>query len=137
MPTPCNRQACSLVVIENELIKNQILKLQKVNKGFYAPVLAAILVDLSAFTQDNEKNAPYFHAGSFTAGLVLGLESMQLSSCVLNWHVTEETNKEVKKLLDLKEKEITVFIFIGYSKEGKEEAYSFKKNNKNLLEIFK
>lgn len=137
LPTPCNRQSCSLMVIENELIKNKILNLQEGNKGFYAPVLAAILVDLSAFTQDNEKNAPYFHAGSFTAGLVLGLETMQLSSCVLNWHVNEQTNKEVKTLLNLKEKEITAFIFIGYAKEGKEEAYSFKKNSKNLLEIIK
>lgn len=134
-PTPCNRQACKLIIIENKEIRDEILNHQQGNKGFSAPVLAAITVESTAFSQENEDLAPYFHAGSFSAGLVLGLESVGLSSCILNWHVSKEVNEKIKFLLNLKEKEITAFIFIGYAQKGKNEAYSIKKKSKNLIEI--
>lgn len=136
-PTPCNRQACSLIIIENEQSKNKLLAIQQGNKGFSAPVLGAIIVDKSAFTQENEGNAIYFHAGSFTAGLVLALESLQLSSCILNWHVDSNINNEAKTLLNLDEKEITALIFIGYADKNKKEAFSYKKNITQLVEIIK
>lgn len=138
LPCACNRQACSLVVIENETIKDNLLLLQTGNKGFSAPTLAAIIVNKNIFTQDNEKNALSFHAGSFTAGFVLALQSLNVSSCLLNWYVDEDKNNKAKELLNLSqiEQEIAVLIFIGYSDNSKE-AQSFKKNSRDLVEILK
>lgn len=135
LPTPCNRQACSLIIIENKNIREEILKNQQGNQGFSAPILAAIAVDKTAFTQEHESFSPYFHAGSFTSGFIIGLESVGLCSCILNWHVSNEVNIKIKTLLKIKEKEIAAFIFIGYAKLGRLEAYSVKKTSKNLVEI--
>lgn len=137
LPSACNRQASSLIIIENETIKKEILSLQQGNKGFVAPVLAAIVVDNQVFTQENEENAKYVHGGSFMAGFVLGLESLGLSSCLLNWHVSIERKIHVENLLTLNNKEIIAFIYIGYAKENIKEAYSFKKPGANLLEVFR
>lgn len=137
LPTPCNRQACFLLIIENKNVREKILNTQQGNKGFSAPILAAIVVDKEAFTQEYESFAPYFHAGSFTAGLILGLESLGVSSCILNWHVNTEQDNEIKSLLNLTSKEITAFMFIGYGEIGKNEAYSIKRNPQFLIEIIK
>ena len=135
LPSACNRQAGSLIIIENDQVKNEILKLQQGNKGFKAPVLAALIVDNNVFTQEHEHNAKYVYAGSFVAGFVLGLESVGLSSCLLNWHVDKNTKHYVEKLLNLKDKEIIVFVYIGYAVLGSKEAYSFKKPGSDLLEV--
>lgn len=135
LPSACNRQAGSLIIIENGQIKKEILSLQQGNKGFSAPVLAAIVVDNNAFTQEYEENAKYVYAGSFISGFILGLESLGLSSCLLNWHVHKNTKNYVESLLKLNHKEVIVFVYIGYAKENTNEAYSFKKEGVNLLEV--
>lgn len=135
LPSACNRQAGSLIIIENEQIKKEILSLQQGNKGFSAPVLAAIVVDNNVFNQAYEENAKYVYAGSFISGFILGLESLGLSSCLLNWHVDKNTKNYVESLLKLNHKEVIVFVYIGYAKENTNEAYSFKKEGVNLLEV--
>lgn len=135
LPSACNRQAGSLIIIENGQIKKEILSLQQGNKGFSAPVLAAIVVDNNVFTQEYEENAKYVYAGSFISGFILGLESLGLSSCLLNWHVDKNTKNYVESLLKLNHKEVIVFVYIGYAKENTNEAYSFKKEGVNLLEV--
>ena len=105
------------------------------NTGFSAPVFAAIVCDKTAFTQENEKNLIHYHGGMFSGGLVLALESLKLSSCILNWNVSSKINKKTNELLQLVDKEIISFIFIGYAFPEKEEAYSYKKHPKNLIEI--
>lgn len=135
LPSACNRQGCSLLIIKNAKIRQEILSIQQGNKGFTAPLLCAIVVDNEVFTQQYEQSAKYVHSGAFMAGLVLGLESLGLGSCILNWHVSLEKKEHINNLLDIGNKEIVSFIYIGYPKEGLKEAYSFKKQGNNLLEI--
>lgn len=136
LPSACNRQACSIKIIDNKSLREKLLLLQTGNKGIIAPVLGVIVGNAEVFTQDNEEKALHYHGGMFSAGFVLGLESLGLSSCILNWHVDSEINKMAKDLLGLDKKaEIISFIFIGFAMLGKQEAYSYKKNISGLIEI--
>jgi hypothetical protein len=135
LPSACNRQPCSLIIIKNDHIKNKLLDIHCGNKGFSAPVLGVVVANLQAFTQEYEQHAPYYHGGLFSAGLILGLESEGLSSCLLNWHVNSEDNLLANHLLSIKNQTITNLIFIGYANELKLEAYSYKQSANLKIEI--
>lgn len=136
MPSACNRQACSLKIINNIQIKEKLLCLQTGNRGIYAPLLGVIIGNNNIFTQDNEDFALAYHAGLFTAGFILGLQSLNISSCILNWHVDEKTNNHAKDILQLhSEQNIMSFLFMGFADSTKQEAYSYKKNKHSLIDI--
>jgi nitroreductase len=135
MPSACNRSPSEFYLVKDNVKKEQLLNIHQGNQGFLAPLLGVITVDKNAFFQEDEENTIHFHGGLFTAGLVLGLESLGICSCILNWHTTKDIDFKAHKILDLPEHQIiTNLIFIGYKKENVQEAHSPKKV-KNLIKI--
>lgn len=103
------------------------MKFHKGSHGFHAPHLLAVVVDKDAFWQDNEENAPFFHAGLFTQQLLLSLHASGIASCCLNWHVDKIVDDAAKKTLGLSDNlSIACLVYFGYSK-NKKEVKAFKR----------
>jgi nitroreductase len=131
LPSACNRQPCEVILIKNPIVKNSILEIHYGNTGFghAAPLLAVITFDKNAFFQENEDDAGFFHAGLFSAGFILGLESQNINSCALNWHVDTAIDKRANELLELPNNiKIALLVLVGYS-NNKPEAYSYKQQD--------
>ncbi len=67
---------------------------------------------------------------------MLALESLGLSSCILNWHVSKADNHKALELLNFGDNlMITNLIYIGFKNNGVAEAYSIKMNLDLIHEI--
>ncbi len=136
MPSACNRQSTQFHLVSNTEKRLSLLKIHCGNSGFEAPVLGVVTTDRNAYLQEGEENAPYFEGGLFCGGLVLALESLGLSSCILNWHVSKADNHKALELLNFGDNlMITNLIYIGFKNNGVAEAYSIKMNLDLIHEI--
>jgi hypothetical protein len=126
IPTVCNRQPCSFLVIPKDMQK-KILDLQKGGIGFaeHNPTIIVILCDLRFFASGNERNQCFFEMGTFAYNLSLLFQNQGVSSCYLNWCTTPAVDLKAKKLLRIGNNfKIGTLMAIGYRSKKLKTAYS-------------
>ena len=137
-PSACNRQPFSVRVIDDrELLKKAVLLPAGVRSfGHNIQTLAFVIGDLSAYFDERDKHLIYIDGSLFTMNAILAMETLGLSSCVINWGDRPERNREMARLLNLKNYERCVLcISIGYGKKDGGIPRSQKKNVKEVVKF--
>lgn len=107
-PTSCNRQPARVKIIENKKIINEVLNIQRGNRGFGHLVNKLIIVyaDMSIYNDVVERNTIYIDTGMYTMNLLLALHYHKIGVCTLNASFTLSEEKQVKEKLGMSRKEV-------------------------------
>lgn len=132
-PSSCNRQPWNALVLnDDEVIKAK--KLLTGFKGFEKPFtgLIAVCSNLCVYNGEKERNQVYIDGGLYAMTLTFAMHSKGIATCLMNWSVTKERDKQLKEMLNL-ESHIKVIVFIAYGNYTEDfnvtKSYRFKKNN--------
>jgi nitroreductase len=138
-PSVCNRQSGRVRFYSDEARKQSILALQDGNKGFghQVPTVAVISSDLRCFHGGHERNQGYADGGLFAMALTFALHTLGLGSCMMNWCVSPEGDRALRKLLQLPDNEIVITLMsIGHLPEHYHVARSRRRPlDEVLLEV--
>lgn len=137
-PSACNRQPFSVRVIDDcELLKKAVLLPAGVRSfGHNIQALAFVIGDLSAYFDERDKHLIYIDGSLFTMNAILAMETLGLSSCVINWGDRPERNRKMARLLNLENYERCILcISIGYGKNDGGIPRSQKKNVKEVIKF--
>ena len=117
-PTACNRQPYRYLVFDEAEKVQRVAAVPMGTRG-YAHQLTGIIVvvgDMSAFFDARDRHLIYIDGCLASMGLLLGLESEGVSSCVINWPDMPEKETEMRRLLGLGEHEkVIMLIAYGYA----------------------
>lgn len=121
-PSACNRQSWRVHAYQDRRQMDSLLALQNGNRGFghLIPLLLIITAEANGFFDGSERNQPYIDAGLFTMTLLLSLQARGLSSCCLNWCVTDPTlDIKAHRLGRIPESEIIImYLAVGYADDA-------------------
>ncbi|AVZ30696.1 nitroreductase family protein [Nodularia spumigena] len=137
-PSVCNRQTWKVHVYDNEKIKNQILSHQNGNRGFgeYANKVLVITSDLIYFTNASERNQCFVDGGLFAMSLIYALHSLGIGSCCLNWCVSHQTDKRLRKDAGIQETETVIMMLaVGNLPAKLSVANSARKKVEDILVV--
>lgn len=129
-PSACNRQPFKILIFDDpEMVqKVSTIPMGTVGYAHNIPVIAVIVGDLSSFYDERDRHLIYIDSSLFAMSLMLGLETLGLSSCPINWPDIESKEKEISKKLNLNIYERPIMmIAIGYADINGLIAYSEKK----------
>lgn len=136
-PTVCNRPINKVYVIKNYVMRKKLLSYQNGNRGFgiNAPVILIITTCLQNFQDSTERRTPYIGGGMFAQSLVYTLHAEGLATCCLNWDVDYKKDIEVRKILDLENETIIMYMSVGHYADEYEVAISDKPDLKDVMKI--
>lgn len=135
-PSVCNRQTWKVYVFGDQSEKEKILKWQTGNRGFgeTASKILVVTSDLNYFVGAAERNQCFIDGGLFSMTLVYALHSLGLGTCCLNWSVTNERDKGLKKDGNIPQAEsIIMLIAVGYLPKSLYVANSARRNLSEVL----
>lgn len=137
-PSPCNRQPWKVYICSSKNSKDLALSLQSGNSGFgHTAQYVAIIGSLREnYVSPLELNQCWIDGGMFSSTLIYVLHSFGIGSCCLNWCVSIDTDKSVKKALGLPESyAIAMLLLIGNMKERFNVAESRRFDEKVFYEV--
>jgi len=129
-PSACNRQPYTFLYYDDEELVSKISACPMGTAGFAQNFKSIILAvgDLSAYEHSRDRHLIYIDTSLCAMGFITALETVGLSSCVINWPDLPEKEKLVRKLVPLKDYQRIVFmIAVGYASEEGGIPYSAKK----------
>ena len=129
-PSACNRQPFGFRIFSNPDITRQIAELPMGTFGFShnIPAIAVIVGDLSAFISERDRHLIYIDSSLACMLFVLALETLGMSSCILNWPDIAEREEKMTRLLNLGVEERPIMLIaIGYPDPDGMVAYSQRK----------
>lgn len=114
-PSACNRQAWKAYFIRDEKLKADILSLQNGNRGFgsKAPCVIVITADMCNFVGAGERNESFVDGGMFAMSLLYALHYKGIGACPLNWMVTPDFDKKLRKLLKVAPSENVIMMIVA------------------------
>lgn len=114
-PASCNRQTCRAHIWTDPAMRNRVLALQNGNRGFGDLLggVAVITSDLAHWEQPHERYQAWVDGGMFAMSFVYGLHAEGLGSVMLNWSVTRQRDRELRRLTGLPESEL-VITMVGF-----------------------
>jgi len=118
-PSACNRQPCRVHLFPRSETMEKMLALQNGNSGFghTIPLLAVITSDSHGFFDTTERNEPFLDGGLFLMSFLLGLQSLGLSTCCLNWCVMPKRDVKAHQIGGIPDNEIILtFLAIGHAR---------------------
>lgn len=128
-PSVCNRQTSRVHVFDNDVLGQELLRIQNGNTGFghTANKILLITSDLSAFLSIGERNQCWIDGGLFAMTLIYALHSFGVGSCCLNWSKEMEIDLALRELAKIPESEnIIMMLAIGYPPEELSVAWSHR-----------
>lgn len=137
-PSACNRQLTRVHLVETKDDIERILALQGGNRGFghLTNKLLIITSDQSGFVGARERNAAGIDAGIYSMSLVYALHYLKIGSCILNWGVTPDIDKQLRNLCKIPNNEKAILIVIcGYLPNKLKIAQSKKLSVSDVLTI--
>ena len=113
-PSSCNRQAYSNYVFSNKSKINEILTLQRGNRGFghLANKLIVVTGELGVYSQSFERNQVFVDGGIYLMNLIYSLHFLQIGTCVLNCGFSPLEDKKMRKVCDIKDSEVFIAIIL-------------------------
>jgi len=115
-PSVCNRQSWRVYVLRKKNLIDQVLNLQRGNKGFKDKIKTLLIVttDLNSFQGFNERNQCFVDGGLFSMSLLLSLHFVKLASCPLNWSYNFSEDLKIRKMLKIRKSEnIIILLAVG------------------------
>ncbi|MDJ0571723.1 MAG: nitroreductase family protein [Pleurocapsa sp. MO_192.B19] len=135
-PSVCNRQSSKVYVFSSDEDKRKALSYQTGNRGFGDQASKVLIVtsDLGHFFHIGERNQCWIDGGMFAMSLVYALHSLGLGTCCLNWSVTYDVDRALKKAIGIRDSEsIIMMIAVGHLPDEFKIAQSARKSLKEVL----
>lgn len=137
-PSACNRQYVRCHCITNRNTCQDLLNLQKGNRGFghLASKVLVLTVDLEGIDSPGERNDIYTNGGIFLMNLCYALHYCNIAHCVLNWSRSAEDDAAARILIGerLKKSEVIVALLsCGFAPDEFDVAESPRKELDDVL----
>jgi len=135
-PSACNRQPFSFYVFNDPKEAQNIGKIPMGTVGFSHNFQCTIVVvgELSAYPNERDRHIIYIDASLAAMQFMLALETLGLSSCVINWPDVEYCEKAMTKALKLNyEQRPVMLISVGYAQPQGKIPFSQKKSPDTLI----
>lgn len=136
-PTACNRQPYKIHVTSSREEAVEIASIAGGTNGFAHNIPCTIVVtgDLSYYPNERDRHIIYIDSSLMIMQFVLLLESVGLSTCLLNWTDIPVKEKKLRGLISLEIYERPIMMLaVGYARDGGGIPYSQKKSSTVLLE---
>jgi nitroreductase len=137
-PSVCNRQPWRAYAFTQREDVVRILKHHSGSAGFgdEASGVLIVTVDLRLFSGAGERNQRWIDGGLFAMSLVLALQQLGISTCMLNWSRDNASSMRLRNEARIQDDEdIVVLIAYGYPREGYRVARSPRRSLEELLTI--
>ena len=135
-PSACNRQPFSFYVFDDPKDAQRIGKIPMGTVGFHHNFQSIIVVtgDLSAYPNERDRHVIYIDASLASMQLILSLETLGISSCVINWPDVDYCENQMTEALKLPTHERPIMLIsLGYAQANGKIPFSQKKSYKNLV----
>lgn len=119
-PSFCNRQPTRVHVVKSPEKKEAILAIQNGNRGFghLAETLLVLTSDISTTKDIHERFENHLNGGMFAMTLLNALHFHKIAACSLNWSVSPDKDKIMRKILNVPENEVVLLVIsCGYPPE--------------------
>jgi nitroreductase len=137
-PSACNRQPFQYYIIQDEKILRRLSKLPMGTTGYAdnIPLLIAVVGDLSAYFDERDRHVIYIDSSLSVMSFILALETLGLSSCIINWPDIEIKEKKIQSILKLDNNQrVILLISIGYADQEGMIPFSCKRDVKNAIKV--
>ena len=117
-PSACNRQPYIFRIVDDENFLKEAVKLPPGANNFSNNIKMMVFVigDLSYYFDEKDKHLIYIDSSLAVMNFIIALETLGLSSCVINWADIPVRNNSLVRLLKLKKWERCVTtISVGYA----------------------
>ena len=138
-PSACNRQPFSFRVVDD---KEKILEVGELPLGattFYedVPMMVYVIGNLSAYEYTRDRHTIYVDSALVVMNFILSLETLGLSSCVINWPDVKNAEIRLAQFFNLQPYERCVIcIAIGYANDESFIPISEKKDIESIIEYY-
>jgi nitroreductase len=135
-PSACNRQPFRYRFFDDPQMVKKVAKLppgvREIADNFASFVV--IVGRLEAYFDEKDRHLIYIDSSLATMLLILGLETLGVSSCCINWPDSEPEESDMRQLLKLKDHERAVMcLALGYATSDGMIPYSGKKPPSDLV----
>lgn len=130
-PSACNRQPFKLKIYDDKDIINTVSSMPGGTAGFSYnfPMIIAVTGQLRNYYSEADRHIIYIDASLFSMAFIMALETLELSSCIINWPDNYAKEVEARKLLNLDDDErVIFFISVGFAAQDRQIPYSQKKS---------
>lgn len=128
-PSACNRQSFRLIIVDDAMLLKQVSKIPMGTSSYaeQIPVMAFIVGDLAAYPEVRDRHLIYIDGSLWAMSFAFALETLSLSSCMINWPDINNKEKQLRSLLAISDTERCIMCFaIGYADPSGGIPYSFK-----------
>jgi len=135
-PSACNRQPFIFNIVDRQPLLAELACLPLGTEGFAHNIQCIVVVsgDLSYYPTERDRHLIYIDSALACMQFMLALETLELSSCVLNWPDIEAKEAKISQLLNLGDSiRPTMLIAVGYAQTDGKIPYSQKKSAKQLI----
>lgn len=129
-PTACNRLPYEFRIFDDPQAVPKVAGLPFGTKGYSdnIPTIVVVVAKLDAYFSARDRHAPYIDASLAAMSFALALETLGLSSCMINWPDFEPLERRMQSLLGLKVSDRPVMLIaVGFADESRMIPYSEKK----------
>lgn len=138
-PSACNRQPFRFIVAKDSPTAARIAKCAGGTTGFadQLPALIVVVGDLSAYPKERDRHLIYIDAALASMQLMLAAETLELSTCSINWPDIDRAEERLQKILKLPAHERVIMLMaVGYGDPSGGVPYSQKKQGLALAQEF-
>jgi len=135
-PSACNRQPFFFHIANQPELARTLGRIPMGTAGFSHNFQGVVVVvgDLSAYPYERDQHVIYIDASLAAMQLMLALETLGLSSCVINWPDIEAYEKRMDEALQLEPHLRPVMVIsVGYADDEGMIPFSQKKSTKELI----
>ncbi|GLT13170.1 nitroreductase family protein [Vibrio algivorus] len=129
-PSACNRQPFKFYTTTDKKVAKEVGAIPMGTAGFSSNFQSVIVVtgDLSCYPYERDRHVIYIDASLASMQLVLALETMEVSSCIVNWPDIEHLEQKMEDRLGLsKHIRPIMLIAVGYADKSGKIPFSQKK----------
>ena len=129
-PSACNRQPFEYRIFDDPSLVKEIANLPFGTSGYAdnLPMVVVLIGDLSNYFSSRDRHTIYIDASLSAMAFMYALETLGLSSVVINWPDFGLLESKMKKKLNLKPYERPIILIgVGYAKDEGKIPYSQKK----------
>lgn len=129
-PSACNRQPFEFRIFDEPHLVRKVASIPMGTKGFSDnfPAIAVVIGKLRAYFSERDRHVVYIDGALASMSFMYALETLELSSCPINWPDIEPQERQMAALLGLEPDERPIMLIsLGYPDPDGMVAYSQKK----------
>lgn len=138
VPSVCNRQSVSVLLIENKKIIDDILHVQGGLTGYSEKInqLLVVVSNRNYFYSIGERNQLYIDGGLYLMNLLYALHYYKIGACPAHWGMQVEADEIMRKLLNISDElQIISLVVIGIPTDSFTTTLSLRKTFQENLTV--